>query len=400
MKRLMLFMMLALLLTACNPKEGPVENQTENKVGTMTGDTDNSSEKNTEESMDTDKSTQEHELSDEEKVFAFLSSYIDTLDYPVELDDLSIIYGDITEDGQDDLVVTLSDYNATVLSRDEDTFEIIGLLDLGKTLDAVAIEDGFIVYDIGVSGTGTATNYKSIYKYDGKQVVLLEQLPMSGYDAGGDITIAGDLYFIDGYHSFGYDYKEMDVSNNLVLENSTATYVYNDETDQYDIVRQTLISEDMDGIYLSELTVGQEIDGFVVDTLESSNDSFNLLLTGNKVMKGKIGSYYNEMYDENELYFVSDTPILDQVFIQQFKDEIESDPFPFSISFSSGNHTIYNNNDNEVITRIENLLTDGQMIDVEVEVTGLYAGGIFRSEGGQSISLGNITILDPSFNLE
>ncbi len=389
MKKIMILMVLALVLSACSTNN--------NSTDTVTDQKETASENVYEdiEEVEEDKTelVEEPELSDEEKIFAFLGGYIESLDYPVEESDLTILYDDITGNGQEDILVTISIYNAVALTRDQDTYTIIGIMELGKTLDNVAIEDGFIIYDIGLSGTGTGTNYKYIYKYDGSKVVLLESLAMAGYDAGGDISLAGELYFNQGYRSFTYYFKKIDIPGDLVLENLTAVYTYNDENSQYDVEHQVLISEDMNGIYLNELTLGQEIEGFVVDSLEYSDDIFNLVLLGNKSVKGKIGFYYNEMYDMDELYFVSDEPILDQVFFHQFKDDLEPDPYAFSISYGIGSHVIYNYDDLFILDLLDKL-EDGQELEVQVQVTGLYAGGRFRSEGGQSISIGDVTILD------
>lgn len=396
MKKIVILMLIAMVLSACSSGDEPMDNGMEDQKESVSENVYEDEDKGDEEKTET---LEESELSDQEKIYAFLAGYIDTLEYPVALNDLTILYGDITLNGQEDILVTLSTYNGVVLTREEDSFSIIGILELGKTLDNVAIEDGFIIYDIGLSGTGTATNYKSIYKYNGNQVILLEQLVMVGYDAGGDITMEGDLYLIDGYESFAYDYKKINVANDLVLEASSATYVFNNDTNQYDVERQVLISEDMNGIYLSELSPGQEIEGFIVDSLEASDDVFNLVMTGDKLVKGKIGSYYNEMYDENQLYFVSDEPIIEQVFFHQFKDDLEPEPYGFAISFDDGWHEIYNFEE-KMIEGMENLLNEGQEIEVELEVTGLYAGGRFRSEGGQSISIQNIKVIDPFFDTE
>ncbi len=133
------------------------------------------------------------DLGDKQMVYDFLKgSYLNSLAYEVTPEMLDINYMDVTGNGSDEGVVTISGWNAAFVGIDSDKFVLLGTTDLAKSLNDVRLEDGFIIFEVVYSGTGTATTMESIYGFDGEAVVSLGQITVEGYEANGDIVITSD----------------------------------------------------------------------------------------------------------------------------------------------------------------------------------------------------------------
>lgn len=339
----------------------------------------------------------EADLGDKQMVYDFLKgAYLNSLAYEVTLEMLDINYMDITGNGSDEGVVTISGWNAAFVGVDSDEFVLLGTTELAKSLNNVRLEDGFIIFEVVYSGTGTAKTMESIYGFDGESVVALEEITVEGYEANGDIVITSNRNgnYVDFWNAVR---RKNEITDEYVTYTSRS-YSFDENSFSYLVEDNFIFDVKNNDMALKNVSVGDVYNGFTVSHVVATDGEMALSLSGNKNVKGRLSADYNEMYEEDILSFDVDEPIIEVNFIHLFKDDLEPEPYFIPLSFGEGNYRI--NNIEEFIgdEDLEVIKSMGEVI-VEIEIQSLYQGAYFRSEGfPRSATINHIVSLNDDFD--
>lgn len=337
------------------------------------------------------------DLGDKQMVYDFLKgSYLNSLAYEVTPEMLDINYMDVTGNGSDEGVVTISGWNAAFVGIDSDKFVLLGTTDLAKSLNDVRLEDGFIIFEVVYSGTGTATTMESIYGFDGEAVVSLGQITVEGYEANGDIVITSDRK--GSYTDFENTVSRKNEATGEYMTYTSKNYSFDENNFSYSVEDNFIFDVNNNDMVLKNVSVGDFYNGFTVSHVEATDDQMALDLRGNKNVEGRLSVEYNEMYEEDVIIFEVDEPLIEVSFIHEFKDDLEPETYFVLLNFGEGSYRI--NNIDEFIgdEDVEAIKSMGELV-VQVEIKSLYQSAYFRSEGyPRSATVNNIVSLSEDFD--
>lgn len=315
---------------------------------------------------------------------------------------------DFTGDGIQDAIcyvndVTLGFYEMVYITKGDSGLEILAFdgSDYQKYAHSAYFDGTFIHYIYDGSGHGISGKSQSLFVYDNGSI----KDTGAGINLGSSEAQPPTPSYPDGYVTETVTTVDFEIAENNytafnVIEVTTGSkeytmtvhFKYNAESKEFDVVRTVIESDSSDDSILlpEDIRQNQTIGGLnVSDVVWKENDSFTLDLNGEVQLSGVIRGSFNEMYMEDEFFFISNEKFEKPITYNFINWEKQIDHLSGAITQTD----LLSNN-------VQKHLLDGNELEVVATVTSYSYGDKSESEGYEQIEILTIELIDDQFNNE
>jgi len=317
------------------------------------------------------------DITDRSVIIDFICSEYDVENLRSALEEnLKIENIDFTGDGIQDAIcyvddVTLGFYDMVFITNEDSDLKILEFegSDYQKHAHRVSFDDTFIHYIYESGGHGMSGKVRSLFVYDdGKIKDTKGYVYIEGGEAQPPAYVTKTTSTVD-FENAENDYTAFNVT--LVTTGSAehtyrSQFKYDPEIKEFS-GKTTLVSDapvDTNILHPKDIYLGQNIGGLQVSSVEwIENDQFTLEMNGEILLDGVIKGFFNDIYSDNEFFFVSN-----EKFSKHQLDFLDSD--------------------------IKSYLLEGNELEIIASVTNYNFGAQAESGGYESIEIQSISLVN------